>query len=422
MSKEPVTTSPKSPLARFSTGFTHWANRETTGGILLIIAAAIALVWANTPARASYHALCELSVGPSALNLNLPLATWAADGVLAIFFFVVGLELKRELVVGSLSNPREAAVPMIAAVGGMAVPALVFTTMILATGDRAATVGWAIPTATDIAFAVGVLAVFGKGLPRALRTFLLTLAVVDDLLAIIIIAAFYSHSLNYAALAASIFFIVVFAAVVRARKVHVLPLILLAISAWFFMHESGVHATVAGVAMGLSVSARPIHGENEDRAHRFAHALNPLSAVVVLPVFAFFAAGVTIVDVGGDIFREPVFFAVAAALVVGKFLGVLITTAIAVSLTPLHLPDAIGLRDLVPIGFLTGMGFTVALLIAELSFTGTSHLPEAKVGVLVGTFVAAILGAISLRLAARKPRTDDMNLDGIPDTDTSPIK
>ncbi|WP_099332470.1 Na+/H+ antiporter NhaA [Actinomyces minihominis] len=414
MSTKTATTS---PLSRID----GWIRKETSGGILLIIAAVFALAWSNSPWREAYNSLSQFVIGPEALGLNLTLGTWAADGVLAIFFFVVGVELKRELVVGSLSSPREAAVPMIAAVGGMIAPALIFVTIVLATGDTEALTGWAIPTATDIAFAVGVLAVFGKGLPRALRTFLLTLAVVDDLLAIVIIAAVYTDHLNFIALGISIVLIAAFAWLVRAKKVLVLPLVIIAILAWYFMHESGVHATVAGVAMGLSVTARPIHGEKDDRTERFAHVLDPLSSGIVLPIFAFFAAGVTIVGSGGEIFTQPVFFAAATALVVGKFIGVLGTTTLAVKLTPLHLPDAIGLRDLIPVGFLTGMGFTVSLLITDLSFHANGHLAPAKIGVLVGTLIAAILGATALRHDAKKARTSDMNLDGIPDSDTSPI-
>ena len=286
-------------------------------------------------------------------------------------------------------------------------PAAVFVSVLLSVGDRSGLQGWAVPTATDIAFALSVLAVFGKGLPRALWTFLLTLAVVDDLLAIIVIAAFYSDGLNFAALGVSVLFIAVFALVVRARKIHVLPLLLLAVAAWFFMHESGVHPTISGVAMGLSVPARPIHGETQDRCERFAHALNPLTSVVVLPLFAFFAAGVNVVGLGTELLGSPVFYAVALALVFGKFFGVLGTTAIAVSATPLRLPDTIGLRDLVPVGFLTGMGFTVSLLITELSFTGSELLAPAKAGVLLGTFTAALFGALTLWFDGRRVRSDD---------------
>ena len=400
-----------------------WVSKETTGGVLLLIAATIALIWANSPWRETYQALSEVTIGPADLHLNLSLATWASDGVLAIFFFVVGMELKRELVVGNLSNPREAAVPMISAVGGLIVPALVFVSVLLIAGDSEHLHGWAIPSATDIAFAVGVLAVFGKGLPRALRTFLLTLAVVVDLLAIIIIAAFYSTGVNFLYLAVAAVFVGIFAFAVRLRKVHTLLLILIFVGGWLFMHESGVHATIAGVAMGLTVPARPVRGEDADRAATLSTALNPLSSGIVLPIFAFFAAGVTFVGGGGasEIFGSPVFFAIALALVFGKFIGVMGTATLTTKLTGLRLPDAIGLRDLVPVGLLTGMGFTVSLLITSLSFPDSASLSSAKMGVLVGTLTAAILGSIALRRDASKPRSTDMNEDGIPDQDTAPI-
>lgn len=413
----------KSQQKSIFTRLQDWISKETTGGILLLVAATIALIWANSPWRDTYQALSDIAIGPANLNLNLSLATWASDGVLAIFFFVVGMELKRELVVGNLSNPREAAVPMISAVGGMVVPALVFLSVLLVTGDSEHLHGWAIPSATDIAFAVGVLAVFGKGLPRALRTFLLTLAVVDDLLAIIIIAAFYSTGVNFLYLAIAALFVGIFAFAVRLQKVHTLLLILIFVGGWLFMHESGVHATIAGVAMGLTVPARPVRGEDADRAETLSATLNPLSSGIVLPIFAFFAAGVTFVGGGGasEIFGSPVFFAIALALVVGKFVGVMGTATLTTKLTALRLPDAIGLRDLVPVGLLTGMGFTVSLLITSLSFPDSASLSAAKMGVLVGTLTAAILGSIALRRDASKPRSTDMNEDGIPDQDTSPI-
>lgn len=407
------------PLARYG----KWASGETTGGLLLLIAAVMALTWANSPWQQSYYTLSSTVVGPASLHLDLPLATWAADGLLAIFFFVVGVELKRELVVGSLRNPKEAAVPVIAAIAGMATPALLYTVIIMTIGDRNALTGWAIPTATDIAFALAVLAVFGTGLPRAIRTFLLTLAVVDDLLAIIVIAAFYTHGLEWTALGASCVFIAAFALAVRMRRLHWWLLIPLAIMAWYFMHASGVHATIAGVAMGLTVPARPTFDEDVDRAKQLERAVRPYSSGLILPVFAFFAAGVTVMRGQGPlaIITDPVFIAVATALVLGKFIGVLGATALVTKITPLRLPDAIGMRDMLPVGFLTGIGFTVSLLITELSFEGRPEMSAAKVAVLGGSFIAAVAGALTLRLDARRTRGTDMNEDGIPDMDTDPL-
>lgn len=393
-----------------------WLARETSGGLLLLLAAGAALVWANSPWQESYAALSQFTIGPAALHLDLSLATWAADGLLAIFFFVVGVELKHEFVAGSLRSPREAAVPMLAAVGGMVLPAAIYVGIVLASGDSTALRGWAIPTATDIAFALAVLAIFGRGLPLPLRTFLLTLAVVDDLLAIIIIAVFYTSSISILALAAAFGAVAVFAVVVRTRWARWWMLLPLALVAWALMHESGVHATIAGVLLGLSVPARVIHGEHHSRTHRFEQIIRPWSSGLALPIFAFFSAGVTFIGANTvELIVQPVVLAIVAGLVVGKLVGVLGTTAIITRLTPLRLPDNIGLRDLAPIGLLAGIGFTVSLLIAELSFPDSEHTGGAKLAILAGTLIAAGGAAVLLRLDARRARAADMNEDGIPD-------
>ncbi|MFV0535658.1 MAG: Na+/H+ antiporter NhaA [Cumulibacter sp.] len=400
-----------------------WVTKETVGGLLLLSASALALIWANSPWRDSYHSLAEYTVGPAALHLNLDLATWAADGLLAIFFFIVGAELKNEIVNGSLSNPREAAVPMIAAVGGMAVPAIFYVVMVTALGDSSALHGWAIPTATDIAFALAVLAIFGRGLPRGLRTFLLTLAVVDDLLAIIVIAALYTESIGLTSLAIALVSVAAFALVARSKFARWWILLPIALVAWSFMHASGVHATIAGVLMGLSLVARPIHGESAPRTHRYDDIVRPFSAGIALPLFAFFAAGVTFVegDGIGVVLTEPVLIAIVVGLVLGKVIGVLGAATLLTKLTPMRLPDAIGLRDLLPVGLLCGIGFTVSLLIAELSFPDTEHTDAGKLGILIGTLVAATAAAVMLRWDARKARNRDMNEDGLEDTDLSRI-
>jgi NhaA family Na+:H+ antiporter len=399
-----------------------WASRETTGGALLIGAAFLALLWANSPWRDAYQALSATVVGPAAigpvpLHLDLSLSTWAADGLLAIFFFVVGVELKQEFVAGSLRNPKEAGVPMIAAVGGMAVPALVYAGIVLGLGDPGALHGWAIPTATDIAFAVGVLAIFGRGLPTAIRTFLLTLAVVDDLLAIVVIAIFYTSDIHWLSLLGTLVCVALFLWHVRSRKPRWYVLLPLAAVAWALMHASGVHATISGVLLGFTVPALAMHGEATSRTAQYEHRLKPLSSGIALPVFAFFAAGVSLVDGDGPgaVIGQPVVAAIAAGLVLGKLLGVLGTTALITRITPLRLPDGIGVRDLLPVGLLAGIGFTVSLLISELSFGDSEHTDGAKIAILGASVLAAILGAISLRWDARRARTADMNLDGRPD-------
>jgi NhaA family Na+:H+ antiporter len=343
-------------------------------------------------------------VGPAGLHLDLPVATWATEGLLAIFFFVVGVELVRELVVGNLRDPRRAAVPVVAAIGGMAVPAGIYLLTLRLAGDTVGTTGWAIPTATDIAFALAVLAVVGRGLPAGVRTFLLTLAVVDDLLGIVIIAVFYADALHLGPLALAAAGVLAFGWLARTRWARWWVLIPVALVTWAALHSSGVQPAVAGALLGLSVPARPVHGERSSRAHRYEELVRPLSAGVALPVFALFAAGVSFSGGSGDVLAEPVFLAVLAGLVVGKPLGVLVVTTLATRLTGLRLPPGVTLRDLLPIGLLTGVGFTVSLLIAELSFSEGPQTAASKLGVLAGSLLAAVGAAVALRLRAQRVR------------------
>ena len=297
---------------------------ETVGGVLLVVAAMAALVWANSPWRDAYRALSELRVGPAALHLDLTLAQWAADGLLAIFFFVAGLELKREFVAGDLRDLRRAALPVAAAVGGMALPALIYLAVDAGAGGGAAA-GWAVPTATDIAFALAVLAVISTHLPAALRTFLLTLAVVDDLLAIVIIAVFYTDALAPVPLLLALVPLGLFAVLVQRRVRSWWLLLPLAILTWVLVHESGVHATVAGVLLGFAVPVvRRSEGPGPGLAEHFEHRFRPLSAGVAVPVFAFFAAGVSVVGGGeGAGLGGSIALGVIAGLVLGKSVGVL---------------------------------------------------------------------------------------------------
>ncbi len=399
----------------------QWAALDTTSGVLLLITAAIAVVWANSPWRESYASLLHTEVGPDFLHLNLSLAHWASDGLLAIFFFVVGVELKHEFVAGGLRDLKLAGVPIAAAVGGMVTPAL-FYVVVVALGDPEGLRGWAIPTATDIAFALAVLAIFGRGLPLPLRTFLLTLAVVDDLLGIVVIATFYTDEIDFVMLGGALVVVAVFGVLVRGSW-RLWPLFIpVGVVAWALMHASGVHATVAGVLLGFVVPAVAIHGEKIPRTERLDEAVRPYSAAIALPVFAFAAAGVTVIGGEGSIV-QPVSIGIVFGLVVGKLVGVLGSTWLMTKFTPLRLPDAIGLRDLLPIGMLTGVGFTVALLIAELSFEGGAddHAAAAKAAILVGSVVSAALAAALLRWDARQARDADMNRDNIPDTNRDVI-
>ncbi|WP_193611076.1 Na+/H+ antiporter NhaA [Nocardioides lijunqiniae] len=397
---------------------------ETTGGLLLIAGAVAAIVWANTPWSDSYESLRDLRVGPSSLHLDLTLGAWAADGLLAIFFFVVGLELKREFVAGDLRDPRRAAVPIAAAVGGMAMPALIFVLWNL--GGDGALRGWAIPTATDIAFAVAVLAVISTHLPSGLRTFLLTLAVVDDLLAITVIAIFYTDELDLLFLAVALLPIGIFAVLVQRRIRSGWLLVPLALLAWVLVHESGVHATVAGVLLGFTVPVlrRDRSDDRPGLAEHLEHLIRPISAGVAVPIFAFFAAGVTVGGLSGlvDSLGDRVALGIVCGLVVGKTVGIVGSTWVLSRFTRAELDDELTWVDVLGMAMLAGIGFTVSLLIGELAFgQGSERDDHVKVGVLVGSLTAALLASVLLRLRNRVYRriheheSRDDDADGIPD-------
>ncbi|WP_098456504.1 Na+/H+ antiporter NhaA [Sanguibacter antarcticus] len=388
--------------------FTDNLRAENTGAILLLVGTIVALVWANSPFSESYRELSALTFGPSALHLDLSVAQWATDGLLAIFFFVVGLELKREMVDGELRRPATAIVPILAAVGGMVVPALVYT-VINAVSSLGEPHGWAVPVATDIAFAVAVLTVFGKGLPTALRAFLLTLAVVDDLLGIVVIAIFYTAGTSLVWLGAALATIVVFGLVAR-RHGGGSPWLLvpLAVLTWGLMHASGIHATIAGVLLGFSVPALARPGERQSIAERYEHVWRPVSAGFAVPVFALFAAGVVmspsaLADAASNPAAQGVFF----GLVLGKPAGILLATWLLVSFTKASLDDSLRWFDMAAVACVGGVGFTVSLLIGELSFeAGTVNGEAVKAAVLVGSVTAAAVGATLLAWRSRTHRAE----------------
>jgi NhaA family Na+:H+ antiporter len=396
---------------------------ETTGGLLLIAAAAVAIAWANTPWSGTYDDLRDLRVGPESLHLHLSLGTWAADGLLAIFFFVAGLELKREFVAGDLRDPRRAALPVVAAVGGMAVPAVVYVLCNLGSDD--AVRGWAIPTATDIAFAVAILAVISTHLPVGLRTFLLTLAVVDDLLAITIIALFYTSDLQLGWLALAAVPIALFALLVQRRIWSRWLLIPLALVAWGLVHASGVHATVAGVLLGFTVPVLRRDGSGgRGLAEYLEHLVRPISAGVAVPVFAFFAAGVTVGGWEGlaDSLTDTVALGIVLGLVVGKTVGIAGSAWLLATCTGADLDEELGWVDVLGMAMLGGIGFTVSLLIGDLAFgAGSARDDHVKVGVLVGSVLATALAAGVLRARNRVYRRIceaeevDLDADGVPD-------
>jgi Na+:H+ antiporter, NhaA family len=361
-------------------------RQETVGGAIVLGAAALALVWANSPWQGAYEALRTWQLGP------LDLQHWASDGALTLFFFVAGLELKRELLVGSLRRPADALVPMAAAAAGVAVPAGLYTLVNAVGGGELR--GWAIPAATDIAFALAVLAVVGSSLPSQLRAFLLTLAVVDDLIVIVIIAAFYTSSLHLLPLLAALVLLAVYVVLQRLRVQTFLVYVPLGVATWWFTHESGVHATVAGVALGLLTRVRPDSSERRSPAERLEHRLSPLSSGLAVPFFALLSAGVTLTG-GGHLLGDPVVIGVVVALVLGKPAGVMLGAWTVTRFTRAELNDRLSWRDVFGVAVLAGVGFTVALLVSELSFVG-ARAGAAKAAVLLGSVVAAVLASLVL--------------------------
>ncbi len=377
--------------------------------MLTFVAAVGGVILANTSVRDAVRSVASATLLPGVAGLDLTISQWAQDGLLAFFFFMVGLELAQEFTVGSLREPRRAAAPFCAAIGGMIVPALVYTLVIRVAGQPELAHGWAVPTATDVAFALMVLAMFGRGLPPALRTFLLALAVVDDLLGILVIAVVYSGGVRVLPVLGACVTVGAFAVAFRVGRPRWWILVPLGVVAWGLLHTSGVHPTIAGAALGLTVPTRARgegRGSRRERgagmppATRLDLAMRPFVNGIVLPVFAFFAAAVPVTAAAaasGERVVPAVAWAVALGLVLGKPVGVLATTWMLTRLTPIRLPDSIGVRDLLPVGFLTGIGFTVSMLIAGLSFASEGAVDTARMAVMAASLVSAVIGAILLR-------------------------
>jgi Na+:H+ antiporter, NhaA family len=376
-----------------------FASVEALGGIALLLAALAALVWVNSPWDGTYSSVWsrELTIGVGSFAISETLRGWANDGLMALFFFVVGLEIKRELVEGELSDPQTARLPVVAALGGMVVPALIFVAWNLGTPGAK---GWGIPMATDLAFALGVLALLGSRMPRGAKLFLLTLAIVDDIGAIVVIAVFYSGGIEAAWLAGAAatlaFFFVMRALGARHPLLYVLPAAVL----WVCTYQSGVHATIAGVALGLVTPA----GSFRDRRvlEQVERRLHLWTSFLVVPVFALANAGVNVgIDALRDVASSRITWGVVSGLVVGKTVGITAATWIGVRLGLGRLPEGVTFVHVVGIGAVAGIGFTVSLFVAELAFSG-SRLDEAKIGILAASLVAGILGTGMLLLRSRR--------------------
>jgi NhaA family Na+:H+ antiporter len=397
-------------------------HTEAAGGVVLLAATVVALAWANSPLQDSYTDLwnTELALTLGHHTLELDLQGWVNDGLMAVFFLVVGLEIKRELVEGELREPRRAAMPAIAAVGGMVLPALIYTA-INAGGDGAA--GWGIPMATDIAMAVGVLSLLGRRVAPSLKLFLLALAIVDDIGAILVIALFYSGDIHLDALALAAGIVLLVGVVRRAGVRPIAVYVLLGVGLWLAIHESGLHATLAGVILGLMAPTRPIRQRrfidedaltdlsSPEAAHEtivlakesvsvveyLEHLLHPWTSFVILPIFALANAGIPLSSQAlSDAASSPITYGVVAGLVVGKLAGVTLFTWLAARLRIGVLPVGARWRDIVGVAILAGIGFTVSIFVAGLAFDDAGLQNEAKVGILAASAIAATAGSFVL--------------------------
>jgi NhaA family Na+:H+ antiporter len=382
--------------------FARYLRTETVGGLVLLGATAVALIWANSPWRDVYDAIRGFHVGLSSLHLSLSIEDWAKDGLLALFFFVAGLELKRELVVGELSRFKAAILPVIAAIGGMAVP--IGLAIAVGWGAPGMSEAWAIPAATDIAFALGVLSITASGLPSSARVFLLSLAVVDDLGAIVIIAILFTAKFNLIAAATALVLLAIYAYLQHKRVQTAWLYVPLALGTWAAVHASGVHATVAGVALGLLTRVKKDPYEKNSPAVRLEHRLQPWSAGLAVPVFALFAAGVPVSpEALKAMLDDKVAIAVIAGLVIGKLLGIFGAAFTAVKLRLALKPAGMGWRDMAAVSMLGGVGFTVSLLIADQALDGPAE-QRAKAAVLLASAVASLLAAAMLVRRGRARR------------------
>ena len=379
----------------------EFLHRESTGGLVLLLATVTALVWANSPVSESYTAFwhTDLQLGAGPLTRTEDLQHWVNDGLMAIFFFVVGLEIKRELVVGELRDPRAAALPAIAALGGMVVPALLY--VVINSGADGELSGWAIPMATDIAFCVGIMAALGNRISSSVKLFLLTLAIVDDIGAIVVIALFFGGATSVGPLLLCAVLLAGYAVMHRLR-VRGWPLyVVVAVAAWAALLASGVHATLAGVALGLLTRTDARSGDIGP-AERVQRAMHPYSSLLVVPVFALANAGLMLsTEAVRDAVRSPIALGVAVGLVAGKTAGILGATWLGARAGVGILPVGVRWSEVAGVAALAGIGFTVSLFVTTLAFDDRGQQVQATMGILAGSLVAAAIGTVVLARTAR---------------------
>jgi len=392
------------------------------GGTLLVAATVGALVWANSPWSGAYHALwsSRFSLQLGAWSLSKPLVVWVNDALMAIFFLLVGLEIKREFLAGALSSRRRAALPMAAATGGMVVPAILYLSLNLGGPGEA---GWGVPMATDIAFALGLLAIVGRGAPLELKVFLAAVAIVDDLGAVLVIAIAYTSEFAGGALLASAAFMALLVFTNRVGAQRAWPYVVLGIGLWYALLRSGVHATVAGVLLALTVPMRQggVLAESSSLLHRMEHGLGPWVVYLIVPVFALANAGVTLGAAAAGRLLEPVSLGIMLGLIVGKPAGILSFSWIAVRTGIAELPAAVSWRHLQAVAALAGVGFTMALFIGGLAFADPALLDQAKVAILAASGISALTAWVLLATAARRPASVGEPV-GIPAPDAAPLR
>ena len=374
---------------------------ETSGGIILMIAAVLAMIIANSPLATAYDAILGtyIKVGIGSFEIAKPAILWINDGLMAIFFFLVGLEIKREVLAGELSSFDKAILPIMAAIGGMAVPGLIYAIINWGTPENLN--GWAIPTATDIAFALGILALIGSRAPVALKIFLLAIAIIDDLGAIVIIAVFYTSQLSINALTISMLGFAVAIVLNRMGIQRTAPYLLVGIVMWVFVLKSGVHATLAGVLIALTI---PLKSKNEDEAllYKMEHGLHPWVAFLILPIFAVANAGVNFTGIGIDDLLQPLTLGIAVGLFLGKQIGVFLATWIGVKSGIARLPEHVTWRHVYGVACLTGVGFTMSLFIGSLAFGDADEMNAVRLGVVLGSVLSGLFGYVLLKSAAPK--------------------
>lgn len=373
---------------------------ESAGGLLLAAAAVFALICSNTPLRVAYDELLKtpVEVRFGSFALAKPLLLWINDGLMAIFFLLIGLEVKREVIEGELSTPAQIVLPVVGGVGGMLVPALLF---VITNRHGGALNGWAIPTATDIAFALGILSLLGDRVPLSLKVFLTAVAIADDLGAIVIIALFYTADLSLSMLIFSAIPIALLVALNLLKVTRIAPYMIVGVILWVLVLKSGVHATLAGVAAAFAVPLKATDAEGHAPLHRLEHNLHPWVAFAILPIFAFANAGVSFAGITFAAFADPLTLGIAVGLFVGKSIGVCGACGALIALGAARLPDGASWPQFAGVAALCGVGFTMSLFIGSLAFEGPEYFTPIRLGVIAGSLLSGIMGYLLLRFAPR---------------------